>query len=288
MRKRVVRTVPVPPARRGGIEEQGHFVGRSMDVGVGRDVGRLAGKVALVTGAARGQGAAHACRFAAEGAKVVLADVLDEDGASLAAEIGADAVYTRLDVRDEDDWAAAVRLAGERFGTLDVLVNNAGVNHFAPILDTTTADFMRVVEINLLGCFLGIRTAAPAIVAAGGGSIVNVSSINGLVGAAHTSAYVATKFAIRGLTKSAAIELGPLGVRVNSIHPGAIDTDMARAGLELARQHGLDPMAKLPLGRVGTVEEAANLALFLASEESSYSTGSEFVFDGGWTAGPGS
>ncbi|MGW0661058.1 glucose 1-dehydrogenase [Streptodolium elevatio] len=252
-----------------------------------RDTGRLVGKVALVTGAAKGQGAAHARRFVAEGAKVVLADVLDDDGMQVAAELGADAVYTGLDVRDEQQWAAAVDLATERFGKLDVLVNNAGVNHFAAISDTTTADFMRVVEINLLGCFLGIRTAAPAITAAGGGSIINVSSMNGLVGAAHTSAYVATKFAIRGLTKSAAIELGPLGVRVNSMHPGAIDTDMARAGLEMAKGLGMDPMAALPLRRIGTVDEAASLALFLASDESSYSTGSEFVFDGGWTAGPG-
>jgi 3alpha(or 20beta)-hydroxysteroid dehydrogenase len=252
---------------------------------VEQDSGRLAGKVALITGAAKGQGAAHARRFAAEGAQVVLADVLDGEGENVAGAIGADAVYTRLDVRSDTDWTAAVQLATDRFGRLDVLVNNAGVNHFASIADTTTADFMRVVEINLLGCFLGIRTAAPAIAAAGGGSIVNVSSMNGLVGAAYTSAYVATKFAIRGLTKAAAIELGPQGIRVNSMHPGAVDTDMARAGLDMARQSGLDPMAKLPLGRIGTVEEAAGLALFLASDESSYSTGSEFVFDGGWTAG---
>jgi 3alpha(or 20beta)-hydroxysteroid dehydrogenase len=248
--------------------------------------GRLAGKVALITGASKGQGEAHARRFAAEGAGVVLADVLDERGERVAKEIGDAALYVHLDVSDESEWAAAVEAATSRFGKLDVLVNNAGVNHFATLCDTTTEDFMRVVNVNLLGCFLGIRTAAPAIIAAGGGSIVNVSSMNGLVGASWTGAYVATKFAIRGLTKTAAMELGPRGVRVNSIHPGAIDTDMARAGLAAARAAGTDPMAKLPLGRAGTVEEAASLALFLASDESSYSTGSEFVFDGGWTAGP--
>ncbi|WP_436775117.1 glucose 1-dehydrogenase [Yinghuangia sp. YIM S09857] len=246
--------------------------------------GRLAGKVALITGAARGQGEAHARRFAAEGAKVVLGDVLDDLGAAVAADIGAAAVYVHLDVTVESDWQAAVSTAVERFGGLHVLVNNAGISPTAPFLETRPDEFMRVIEINLLGAFLGIRTAAPALIDAGGGSIVNVSSVNGMFGGATNSPYVSSKFALRGLSKSAALALAPHNIRVNSIHPGIIDTEMAREGLG-SLPDGFNPAAKLPMGRFGTSDEAASLVLFLASDESSYSTGSEFVFDGGWTAG---
>lgn len=241
-------------------------------------MGRLDGKVALVTGAARGQGAAIARRFTEEGARVVLTDVLDEEGKALAAELGMD--FHHLDVSQEDDWAAVL----DAVGPVTVLVNNAGILHFAPLAETTLADYQRVIGINQVGAFLGMRAVVPGMVAAGGGSIVNTSSIEGLAAAPLLVAYTASKFAIRGMTKAAAMELGDKGIRVNSVHPGMIGTQMLPTALggipvDLSRIG-----RKVALRRVGHAEEIANLVLFLASDESSYCTGAEFIADGGATA----
>ncbi|MFR9731198.1 glucose 1-dehydrogenase [Saccharopolyspora sp. MS10] len=241
---------------------------------------RLNGKVAIITGAAGGQGAAAARRFVAEGARVLLADVADETGAAVAAELGAAARYRHLDVGTAADWAAAVRVAEQEFGPVSVLVNNAGILHLAPIAETDPADYERVLRTNQLGTFLGMRAVLSSM--PGGGSIVNVSSVEGLAGMPGTIAYSASKFAIRGMTKVAALELGARGIRVNSVHPGVIDTDMVRAAAGTAL-HGF-AKSRLALGRLGRAEEIAELVLFLASDESSYCTGAEFVADGGATA----
>ncbi|TCO46681.1 glucose 1-dehydrogenase [Actinocrispum wychmicini] len=246
---------------------------------------RLDGKVALVTGAARGQGAAIARRFVQEGARVTIADIRDELGKELAAELGDDAIYRRLDVASEEDWTAAVDATLAAFGRLTVLVNNAGILKFGSIVDTTLADYEQVIRVNQTGTFLGMRAVIPAMTEAGGGSIINVSSVEGLAGSAHLTAYAASKFAVRGMTKCAALELGRLNIRVNSVHPGAIDTQMAGDAIG-----GIDiDMSKVGkrvagLRRVGQPEEIANLQVFLASDESSYSTGAEFVADGGASA----
>ncbi len=239
--------------------------------------GRVAGKVALITGAARGMGAAHARRFIAEGARVVLGDILDAEGAALAAELGSDARYIRLDVTKPDDWAAAVALCVADFGGLHILINNAGIFGGAAIVDHPLDLWQRMIEINLTGVFLGIRAATSALVASGSGSIINISSVAGLRGAPGGSAYVASKFGVRGLTKAVAAELAPFGVRCNSVHPGIIDTPMA----EGLNTQGYD----YPLGRMARSEEVTNLVLYLASDEASYSTGSEFIVDGGLTMG---
>jgi 3alpha(or 20beta)-hydroxysteroid dehydrogenase len=248
-------------------------------------MGRLDGKVALVTGSARGQGAAVAQRFVDEGARVVVADVLDDVGKETASSLGDSAYFRHLDVSDEHEWASAVEEAVATFGRLDVLVNNAGVLHFAAIGEQTVEDFWRVVSVNQLGCFLGMRTVAPVMTAQGGGSIVNVSSIEGLAGAPFLIAYNSTKFAIRGMTKTAALELGTSGIRVNSVHPGLIDTGMTRAaaggdGADLDRA-----CRRLPAKRAGRPDDVTGIMTFLASDESAYCTGAEFVVDGGATAG---
>jgi 3alpha(or 20beta)-hydroxysteroid dehydrogenase len=242
---------------------------------------RLAGKVALISGAARGQGEAEARLFVAEGANVVVSDVLDDEGAQLAAELGDAARYVHLDVTSEGEWTAAVDQTVTAFGRLDVLINNAGIMQFKGMLQTTFPEYRRIIEINQFGCFLGMRAVAGAMRDSGGGSIVNVSSIQGLEGGVGMIGYSASKFAIRGMTKVAAGELGRFGIRVNSIHPGAIDTEMGRAGVG---DQGDEILKGLPIGRMGRVEEVASMVCFLASDESSYSTGAEFVCDGGWTA----
>jgi 3alpha(or 20beta)-hydroxysteroid dehydrogenase len=247
-------------------------------------VGELDGKVAIITGAARGQGAAAARLFVAEGARVVIADVSDDAGKQLAGELGDAAYFRHLDVSSEQDWSSAVDEAVQTFGAVHVLVNNAGVLHFSAVEETKLTDYERVVRINQFGCFLGMRAVIPAMTAAGGGSIVNVSSVEGLAGMPYTVAYAASKFAIRGMTKVAALELGARGIRVNSVHPGMIDTKMVQDAIG-GHEVDLSPVTrKLALKRLGHAEEIANLVLFLASDRSSYSTGAEFVADGGSTA----
>jgi 3alpha(or 20beta)-hydroxysteroid dehydrogenase len=242
---------------------------------------RLSGKVALITGAARGQGAAAARRFVAEGARVVLTDVLDDQGKELAAELGAE--YCHLDVSSEEEWAEAVAFTVAAFGDITVLVNNAGVLHFSALADTTLADYQRVIGINQVGTFLGMRAVVESMTRAGGGSIVNVSSVEGLGGMPYLVAYTASKFAIRGMTKVAAMELGQHGIRVNSVHPGAIDTPMV--GEALGRPVDISPIGKkVALRRVGQPDDVAGVVLFLASDDSAYCTGGEFVVDGGATA----
>jgi len=243
---------------------------------------RLAGKVAIITGGARGQGEAEARLFAAEGARVMVTDVLDKDAGEVAADIGDAARSMRHDVASEEDWAAVVAATLEAFGRLDVLINNAAVYHVVPIEDEKLADFNRLLAVNLGGPFLGIRACISAMRAVGGGSIVNISSVAGLEGFGGHAAYGSSKWGVRGLTKIAALELGPDRIRVNSIHPGAIDTAMI-AGFA---RPGVDRGAAYPMGRIGQPEDVAALALFLASDDSSYVTGAEVTVDGGLYAGP--
>jgi 3alpha(or 20beta)-hydroxysteroid dehydrogenase len=246
-------------------------------------MGRLDGKVALISGAARGQGEAHARRFVSEGAKVVIADLLDAEGEAVAKDLGDAARYVHLDVTSEDDWTAAVAATVESFGGLHVLVNNAGVlGAFTPIEKSTVEHFMKVLSINLVGAFLGIKTGAGALRASGGGSIVNISSTAGMWGVPFAADYTASKFGVRGLTKVAALELGRDGIRVNSVHPGGVLTEMVKA---VGDDGESDYYRKLPAGRIGTVDDIANLVLFLASDESAYCTGTEFLIDGGMQAG---
>lgn len=246
-------------------------------------MGRLDGKVVLISGAARGQGAAEAGLFVEEGARVVLGDVLDEEGDEVAGRLGDAAIYRHLDVRRPEDWAAATAAAVARFGTLTTLVNNAGVLRFGGLADTSPDAFREVVEVNQVGCFLGMRAVAPLLIANGGGAIVNVSSTAGMVGLGNMMAYTASKWAIRGMTKAAAVELAQHGVRVNAIMPGSVRTEMlTRTVGDIAPGA---PMASVPLGRAAEPEEMARLVLFLVSDESSYSTGQEFVADGGVLAG---
>lgn len=250
-------------------------------------LGRLNGRVALVSGAARGQGLEIARLFVREGARVVLGDVLDDEGKAAEADIGGAARYKHLDVTDPDDWQSAVAFAVEEFGSLDALVNNAGIMHFASLLDTPLDTFRRVVEVNQVGVFLGMQSVVPAMIEAGGGTIVNTASINAFVGVAGTIAYAGSKWAIRGMTRTAALELGPIGIRVNTLAPGSVDTKMiAPDGVEAMGDGAKGVFDSLPLGRVGRPEEMASAALFLTSDESSYCTGAEFVVDGGSLAGP--
>jgi 3alpha(or 20beta)-hydroxysteroid dehydrogenase len=250
-------------------------------------MGRLDGKVALITGGARGMGKSHVRHFVAEGARVVFGDVLDDRGAAVAAGLGEQACrYLHHDVTSEDDWAGAVALAVDAFGKLDVLVNNAGVLAFAAIADMPLADFRRILEVNAVGCWLGMKAVIDPMTKAGGGSIVNISSIEGFTGAAGLSAYSASKFAVRGMTKVAAQELGQFGIRVNSVHPGGVLTRMIiESGGE--RADGAAFMRSVPLARFAEPVEISRLVAYLASDESSYSTGSEFTADGGLLSGPG-
>jgi 3alpha(or 20beta)-hydroxysteroid dehydrogenase len=248
-------------------------------------VPELADRVAIITGAARGQGAAAARRFVEEGARVIIGDVLDDVGKELAESLGESAYYRHLDVSNEDDWAAVVDEALTNFGHIDVLVNNAGILRFCPLPDMSLAEYMQVVNVNQVGTFLGMRAVSKPMIAARRGSIVNISSVEGLAGMAMLTAYTGTKFAIRGMTKVAALELGPTGIRVNSVHPGMIETDMVK---DAAGGHEVDltPVAekRIPLRRMGQSEDVAELVLFLASDRSSYCTGAEFAVDGGATA----
>jgi 3alpha(or 20beta)-hydroxysteroid dehydrogenase len=247
--------------------------------------GRLDGAVALVTGGASGLGEAQCRLYAEEGATVVVADLDNERAAKLVADLGAPSRFVALDVTEEASWSAAVEFVLGEFGRVDVLVNNAGVHSMSPIVHTTLEDYLAVIKVNQIGVFLGMRAVIPAMTAAGRGSIINVSSVEGLRGTPTQVAYAASKFAVTGMTKVAALELAKTGVRVNSMHPGAIETPMKDAFAET----GLDIdalIAKLiPYGRAAKAIEIAQLSLFLASAESSYCSGAEFVADGALTAG---
>jgi 3alpha(or 20beta)-hydroxysteroid dehydrogenase len=250
--------------------------------------GRLAGKVAIITGAARGQGEAEARLFVAEGAKVVLADVLDDLGEVIAKSLndtalGDAARYVHTDISSEDDWIATVA-AAEELGPLNVLVNNAAILRVGAIADTSVADYRKVIDVNQIGTFLGMRSVIEPMKRAGGGSIVNISSIDGITAKPGLFAYGSTKAAVRLMTKTAAFELGPFGIRVNSVHPGGIYTPMAGEGF--IPRPVIDGLhARIPVARAGDPIEVATMVLYLASDEASYCSGAEYVVDGGWLAG---
>jgi NAD(P)-dependent dehydrogenase (short-subunit alcohol dehydrogenase family) len=248
---------------------------------------RLENKVAFISGGARGMGAAEAQLFAREGAKVVIGDVLDEDGRKTEAainDLGGECLFVHLDVTSEDSWTAAIAETVSRFGKLDILVNNAGVVSRVPLEELEVNEWDRVMNINAKGVFLGTKTAIPEMRKAGGGSIVNISSISGIAGQAYVSAvYNASKGAVRIFTKSTAIQYAPEGIRANSVHPGPIDTPMTsfRKG---DTQAEAESIARVPLGRTGEPDDVAYGVLYLASDEASFVTGSELVIDGGFIA----
>ena len=247
---------------------------------------RLENKVALITGGSRGQGATEARLFAQEGAAVVIADILEDQGKQVEAEInesGGRALFTRLNVTSEEDWQRAIQETVDAFGRINVLINNAGIYQRVPIEHTSLEDWNNIMNINSTGVFLGTKSVIPAMREAGGGSIINLSSTAGLVGSARGSAYGASKGSVRLFTKHTAIQHAADGIRANSIHPGPIDTEMIAEtlGTEEGRAGSI---ARVPLGRVGTVDDVAYGTLFLASDESSFMTGAELVIDGGITA----
>jgi len=250
---------------------------------------RLRDKVAIITGAARGQGAEEARLFVAEGAQVVATDILDDEGKALAAELGDAVTYLHHDVRREEDWAQVVAEAEGRFGKVDVLVNNAGVLVTGKMThEVTLPEYLAVIEVNQVGVFLGMRAVVPAMLTQRAGSIINISSYNGLAGLGGMVAYTASKFAVRGMTKVAALEYGKAGVRVNSVHPGGVDTEMTRAlwgGRPLTPAEEQMAYGRTAIGRVGQAAEIGAAVVFLASDESSFCTGAEFVVDGGMSAG---
>jgi len=246
--------------------------------------GRIDGKVVLISGGARGMGAAEARLCVEHGARVVIGDLLDGEGQQLAEELGDSAHYVHLDVTNEAQWRAAVDATTQAFGRLDVLVNNAGILRVSPIETMELSDFELVVRVNQIGTFLGIKSVIAPMRAAGGGSIINISSIAGQIGVAGVAGYVASKHAVRGLTKTAALELGADGIRVNSVHPGGIDTPM-NAAPDPSFGDTDSIYASYPLARIGQPVEVANVVLFLASDESAYCTGGEYLVDGGATAG---
>ncbi len=247
-------------------------------------MGRLAGKVAIITGASQGMGTAHARAFVAQGAKVILGDLNAKDGAKLAAELGADALFVEQDVSRKADWEKILAAGQERFGTVNVLVNNAGIlGSLAATAELAEEQFLGVCAVNQTGVFLGMQAVLPGMMAAGGGSIVNISSVAGLVAiyGAPNLAYVASKFAVRGMTKQVAAEYGDKNIRVNSVHPGYIKTPMMVAATD---ENGGEALQQIPLRRMADPSEVSNLVVFLASDESSFITGTEHVIDGGMTA----
>jgi NAD(P)-dependent dehydrogenase (short-subunit alcohol dehydrogenase family) len=249
-------------------------------------MGRLDGKVALISGGARGQGACEARMFCEQGAQVVFGDILDEQGKALERQLidtGAGATYVHLDVTKESDWRAAVETAERLYGKLNVLVNNAGILIRKGIEETSEEEWDRIMAVNVKGVFLGTKCAIPALRRAGGGSIVNISSTAGLVGSTTSSAYTATKGAVRLFTKATAVQYVKDNIRSNSVHPGPISTDMI-SEMVADREEWAQRLTRLPMGRAGTPEEVAYGVIFLASDESSYMTGSELVIDGGTTA----
>mgnify|MGYP002651177008 CR=1 FL=1 len=247
-------------------------------------MGRLEGKVAIVTGAAQGMGEAHARAFVAEGARVILTDINAESGKRLADELGENALFIEHNVAREDEWAKVVSDGEARFGRVNVLVNNAGIiGAIAPTADFAPADYQLVYEVNQLSVYLGMRAVIPSMVAAGGGSIVNISSIAGMfaVYGAPNLSYVASKFAVRGMSKQVAVEYGPKNIRCNSVHPGYIRTPMMVAATD---EEGGDALSMIPLNRLADPKEVSELVIFLASDASSFVTGHEHVIDGGMTA----
>lgn len=245
---------------------------------------RLAGKVAIITGAAGGQGAATAALFAEHGAKVVIADIAEDDGRSVAAKIGTDALFHRLDITDERSWTTLVDATVARWGRIDILVNNAAIVHYASILEISAADFEQVYRVNVVGAFLGIKWTAPVMIGQGGGAIVNIGSTAGLWGMNGLAAYSASKWGLRGLTRAAAMELGHRGVRINTIVPGGINTRMTNSDNGPAEALNKD-FQKQPIQRIGEPEEVARASLFIASDEASYICGAELTVDGGMTLG---
>jgi 3alpha(or 20beta)-hydroxysteroid dehydrogenase len=248
-------------------------------------MGTLDGKVAIITGAARGQGAAEARLFAKRGAKVMLTDVLDDEGQKTAASIGDSAAYMNLDVTSEQSWGGVVAATVEKFGKVNVLINNAGI--ITPVVEThetSLESYNKVINVNQVGVFLGMKEMVKPMKDAGGGSIINIASVDGLTGMYGAIAYCASKFAVRGMTKVAALEMGKYGIRVNSIHPGGVQTKILD-DVDLRGDKAAAAFKATPLGRIGQPEEMATLAAYLASDDSSYSTGSEFIADGGLTAG---
>lgn len=250
---------------------------------------RLEGKVAIVTGAARGTGEATARRLVADGARVLLLDLLDELGQAVAAELGDAARYRHMDVTDEAAWGEATAFAETELGPLTTVVNNAAILHIAPIEFTTVDDYLRVIRVNELGTFLGIRSAIAPLRRNGGGSIINISSIDGHHAAPGTSAYSASKFGVRGLTKVAALELGRYGIRINSVNPAAGSDEMVQPlmpGIDIkAMREAQEKHDPPPVGRRGRVEDVAATVAFLASDDSAFYTGADFDLDGGITAG---
>jgi 3alpha(or 20beta)-hydroxysteroid dehydrogenase len=249
-------------------------------------MGRLEGKVAVVSGAARGMGAEIARRFSAEGAAIVLGDVLADEAGAVAAAIGERARAVRLDVTQVADWDTVVEVATAAFGGVDILVNGAGIVRLHPIVDGDPEVAREIIMVNQFGTYLGLRACAKAMGERGGGSIINISSMQGIAGMPFVSAYVSSKFGVRGLTKAAALELGPSGIRCNSIHPGYVDTPMLRANAMGSPDAHIAALGgTVPIGRVGTVDDVAHLVVFLASDESAYCTGAEIAVDGGMLAG---
>ncbi len=247
-------------------------------------MGKLDGKVAIITGGSRGQGQATAELFVREGAKVSIVDVRDEEGSALAQKLGESVMYHHLDISDEKGWEELVKSVIERYGHIDVLVNNAALNYYALTEDCTSETFHRLLDVNLVGPFLGMKAVMPHMKEQMSGSIINICSTEGFRGCCGTGAYNATKWGLRGLTKCIAMELGPFGVRVNSLHPGAINTPMLNPDGGPVEQFS-ELWTGIALSRVGEPEEIAKINLFLASEDASYVTGAEIAADGGWTCG---
>lgn len=248
---------------------------------------RLQGKVAVITGGARGQGAAHAKRFVEEGARVVITDLLKDEGEALAKQLGENVLFVEHNVASASDWDNVVKVTEETFGPIQILVNNAGISMSKPLEEVSEADFRKVIDVNQMSVFFSFKSVVPSMQKAQGGSIINISSVAGLVGSPNNIAYTASKFAMRGMSKAGAGEFAKYGIRVNSIHPGMIQTPMFHKPdwTEEQNRKAIESITSgIPLKRLAQPEEVTNLVVYLASDESTYSTGAEFIVDGGLTA----